>query len=49
MNIWINKIFDMHPCTRPFNVNWDKVSLGYEKGPSPFVCNGPPHLKPVVI
>jgi hypothetical protein len=50
MNIWINKIFNIHPCTtRSPNVNWVKVLLGYQKGPSPFVFNGPPHLKHVVV
>jgi hypothetical protein len=50
MNIWINKIFDIYPCTtRPPNVNRVKVLLGYQKGPSPFVSNGPLHLKHVVI
>jgi hypothetical protein len=50
MNTRINKIFNIHPCTiRPLHVNWVKVSLGYQKGPSPFVFNGPPHLKHVVL
>jgi hypothetical protein len=37
-------MFHIHPCaTKPPNVNWVKVWLGYQKGPSLFIktccCN----------